>query len=145
MLLNIVLHAVVYHMLFDATWYSVLVPLLLIIAYKYKHKKIVYENGTIYEGEVNSNRQPHGYGKFTYPITEKHEVRNPVYVGQFQNGLEHGKGIYDYGSLDPDYYEGAFKKGKFHGEGIRVYENGKCQYGLFKNNRFVKDFMCKGI
>jgi hypothetical protein len=140
MLINIVLHTIVYHMLFAATWYSVLIPLLLLIAYKHKHKKIVYENGTIYEGEVNAMRQPHGYGKFIYPITDSCEVRNPVYIGRFKNGLEHGEGIYDYGSELPDYYEGEFKNGKFHGKGIRVYENGKCQYGIFRNNRFIKAY-----
>ena len=129
-----------YHLLSNVACYSAIVGLLLLIVYKYKNKRIVYKNGTIYEGEVNSDRQPHGYGKFIYPITEKYEVRNPVYIGEFKNGFEHGNGIYDFGSEVPDYYEGAFKNGKFHGKGIRVYENGKFQYGIFRNNRFVKEF-----
>lgn len=95
--------------------------------------RIILKNGTIYEGEILDTRF-HGQGKFIYPITSIYEVRHPTYVGEFKNGMENGKGKYDFGGMHENYYEGDFVDGKWHGEGIRII-NGK----LYHKGQFVND------
>jgi hypothetical protein len=103
--------------------------------------RVVLPNGTIYEGEMK-NGLFHGYGTFTYPMSEMEEVRPPTYQGYFSNNLEHGHGRYDWGLAYDCYYEGEFVNGYYHGQGIRVgrdndgnqiYEN-----GTFRCGKFVK-------
>ena len=54
------------------------------------------------------------------------------YLGEFKNGLKHGKGklFYKNGNIE---YEGDFLEGKFEGEGKYIYENGDYYEGKFKN------------
>ncbi len=84
--------------------------------------RTVLSNGTVYEGEM-MNGMFHGHGKFTYPITDSDEVRNPTYTGYFSNNLEHGNGRYDWGLADVYYYNGNFVNGYFHGNGMLVRGN----------------------
>ena len=66
-----------------------------------------------YEGEFaggESNIRAEGYGKLTYYIN------NTYYIGQFLNGLKHGKGA-EYDEKDEIIYEGEFKNGKTEGFG----------------------------
>ncbi len=102
--------------------------------------RVVLPNGTIYEGEM-MNGLFHGYGTFTYPMSEMEEVRPPTYTGYFSNNLEHGHGRYDWGLAYDCYYEGNFVNGMFHGKGIRVgrhddgnqiYENGIFKCGVYQ-------------
>ena len=115
--------------------------LLEIKEYKPNIHRVVLPNGTIYEGEMK-NGLFHGYGTFTYPMSEMEEVRPPTYQGYFSNNLEHGHGRYDWGLAYDCYYEGEFVNGYYHGQGIRVgidhdgnqiYEN-----GTFRCGKFVK-------
>ena len=95
----------------------------------------VFANGTIYEGEMQNNML-HGFGTYTYPITEPDEVRSPTYVGYFANNLEHGKGQYDWGLAYDYYYDGDFVNGHFHGNGKlvngSVVQKGEFVCGVFK-------------
>jgi hypothetical protein len=115
--------------------------LLEIKEYKPNIHRVVLPNGTIYEGEMK-NGLFHGYGTFTYPMSEMEEVRPPTYQGYFSNNLEHGHGRYDWGLAYDCYYDGEFVNGYYHGKGIRVgidhdgnqiYEN-----GTFRCGKFVK-------
>ena len=82
------------------------------------------------------------------------------YIGQFKNGLSHGKGIlyYSNGNIlyegdfindkpegngkyiweNGEYYIGQWKNGLRNGKGILYYSNGKIKYeGDFFNDKYV--------
>ena len=54
------------------------------------------------------------------------------YIGEFKNGLRHGKGIeyYKNGNIQ---YDGDFINDKFEGNGKYIYEDGEYYIGEFKN------------
>ena len=57
---------------------------------KYKVLNYTHNRGKCkYYGEVK-NLKPHGFGKAIYEIDEK---RSKVYIGEWKNGMYHGKGI----------------------------------------------------
>ncbi len=68
-----------------------------------KKEKIEFTSGIIYEGEVNENGKPHGYGNQTHP-------NGDTYVGEYKEGVPHGQGRYTF-SDDLGTFEGEFNKG----------------------------------
>ena len=71
--------------------------------------KIVYPNGSIYEGECNKDLHPHGHGKIRY-------VDGSVYMGFWNDGLRNGYGFLRLAC--GDYYNGYWKNDKKHYLGI---------------------------
>ncbi|MBR6242847.1 MAG: hypothetical protein IKQ90_05070 [Ruminococcus sp.] len=106
----------------------------------------------MYVGQINSNRQPHGYGKVKYDSGYIYDgqwkngkyngtgtmiyVYGDVYYGEWKNGLRHGKGKIT--SKNKDVYEGEWKDGYQHGKGKKTYADGtilegRWEKGIFKN------------
>ena len=108
--------------------------------------KTNYENGDIYDGFVNSDNEPNGYGIMIYSegISIEGEWSNGnikigkmtfpdgvIYEGEFKNNQRHGKGIV----MNPDktiQYSGMWKDDFEHGFGIRSVDGGKYS-GQWKN------------
>ena len=91
-------------------------------------KKIVYNNGNYYIGNVR-NGLKHGKGK------EFDKNGNIIYEGDFYLDKYEGKGkkIYESGN----YTIGEFKDGLRNGKGIHYYKNGNIKYeGDFVNDTF---------
>lgn len=65
--------------------------------------------GMVYEGEVNSNNKPHGYGTIYYLRDKKEKY----YQGQFVDGLAEGIGSYwlQYKQDVPVIKNGLWRKG----------------------------------
>ena len=127
------------------------------------HKKIQYEDGTCYEGNVNDNDLPNGKGiiydknnNISYEgdfVNGKkegkgklfHKSKNFYYIGEFKNDKRHGKGTLYYKNNNI-HYEGDFVDGKKHGKGIEYDENGIIGYkgdfieGEWEGNGEVYDF-----
>jgi len=70
-----------------------------------------YENGEVYEGEIN-NDLPNGFGILYRICKEK------IYEGFFEDGKKNGKGSYRIS--DNHFYEGEFKKNELHGKGLFI-------------------------
>jgi hypothetical protein len=104
---------------------------------------------SVYEGQMNEYKQPHGYGTRYYPDGSVFRgfwkcaqasgngliVTSDgfIYNGQWKNGLYHG-----YGSIrnkDRGYCEGTFKCGELEGIGIEVLTNGDKYHGNFVNSQ----------
>merc|ERR1712137_1380929 len=87
-------------------------------------QKYVNSNVVSYEGEKNSDGEPHGIGKMIF-------TNGDVYEGNFVNGLRHGYGVYvDYKG---NRYEGDFSNGKRTGYGKLIFASPKHIYeGNFK-------------
>ena len=90
--------------------------------------KIYYENGNLrYEGGlINGNFE--GNGKYIYEDGE-------YYIGQWKNGLKHGKGIL-YNKNGNIIYEGDYVNGKKEGNGKFILESGEYYIGQFKDDAF---------
>lgn len=110
--------------------------------------EIIYEDGTIYEGQADQNI-PHGKGIVKY-------INKDDFQGEFLNGTAFGKGIYYYDSgdlyegefyedkkngmgketyINGDFYHGKFKMGEKFGRGKYTYKNGSCYNGQFKGDK----------
>ena len=95
------------------------------------HKKIQYDDGTYYEGNVNDNGLPNGKGI----IYDKNN--NISYDGDFVNGKKEGKGKL-YSKNKKFYYIGEFKNDKRHGKGTEYYKNNNIRYvGDYVNGRIL--------
>ena len=84
-----------------------------------------WANGSRYEGEFLANRR-HGSGVFTWPDGRRYE-------GEFAGGTRHGRGLFIW--LDGRRYEGHFEHGKRSGQGTLLWPNGDRYDGAFANNR----------
>ena len=85
-------------------------------------------SGDSYEGNFLNSRY-HGYGKYI-DISE-----DAVYVGDWNNGKEDGKGKIVFGekSETPQaYYDGDFKNGKWHGYGTKYWG----ESGQYAKNKY---------
>jgi hypothetical protein len=81
-----------------------------------------------YQGERNSQGQPHGRGRYTWSAKE-------YYDGQFDNGNMTGKGIYQF--ENGNCYEGDFNQGQKHGKGTLINQI-YIQQGEFRNDDMVE-------
>ena len=64
------------------------------------------------------------------------------YVGEFQNNLKHGKGVYTY--PDGKKYDGMWANGVQDGEGTFSSPEGKKRVGLWKNGKRIQWIDGKG-
>lgn len=112
-------------------------------AEKLKIKKVLYDNGDFYEGEVLGSLR-HGYGtlysksnKVIYQgewendLFNGHGIRNNLNVmtGEFKEGFFYG----DFNKLRGFWvkYEGGFLQGKKHGTGVLMLSNNEYFQGMF--------------
>lgn len=110
--------------------------------------KLIEEDLSVYEGEMNIERQPDGFGS-------RYFIDGTVFRGFWKAGKASGKGIIactdgmlytgmwkkgvfgGYGSLvlpDKTYREGFFCNGELNGVGIEVLSNGEKYHGNFLND-----------
>ena len=64
------------------------------------------------------------------------------YVGEWQDGKQHGQGTFT--SANGDKYVGEFQDGKPHGQGTSTSANGIQEQGYFLNNEFIPR-LCKNM
>ena len=84
-----------------------------------------YDDGSLYEGQVNVDGIRAGKGIMTYP-------NKNVYVGDWAGNEFHGQGTYFYSNNER--YEGAFINGKRQGQGRYFYSNGDMFEGTWMND-----------
>lgn len=81
-------------------------------------KKITFENGDKYNGDVNAEGQPHGIGHIDYEMNGY----DATYDGEWKDGKRCGRGHYHKESRGPrkyvDDYKGEWLDDKEHGYGI---------------------------
>lgn len=82
-------------------------------------KRIVYDNGDIYEGDKDKRDRPHGRGIYIHH-NQSNQIQQGRYDGEWEDGEKHGFGTHYY--RNGDRYEGPWVKGKRHGT------NGKYTY-----------------
>lgn len=81
-----------------------------------KFTTINYKDGTVYEGLVNSNKQPNGFGAIYYPNGDR-------YTGEWSVGEKDGYGVQEWASGNR--YEGQFGAGgRKYGQGTYYYSSG---------------------
>ena len=87
--------------------------------------KKTYENGDVYEGNINSDNEPHGYGVINY-------ADDTLFQGEWSNGkITSGKMTFPDGVT----YEGEFKDDLRNGKGIVKLADNTVNYsGMWKNN-----------
>lgn len=104
--------------------------------------------GNLFNGELNSKGEPHGYGSVWWATGDRFEGKfeNGVYNGEgmyfFANGMKHygnfkngeiaGLGVRYY--ADKGIYFGQWKGGKNHGTGMFIWPNGEKFLGVFKDD-----------
>eukprot|EP00759_Apiculatamorpha_spiralis_P021282 PhF_6_TR26206/c0_g1_i1/m.37331 len=118
---------------------------------------VVREQGVIleeYRGQWVSGR-PHGNGSSLY-ITPHNSALVPLepmaqpatkettinrYDGEFQNGLRHGRGTFQY--QDGSKYEGQWDNNQKEGEGRFTHPNGTVYFGKFEKGKLVTTLAMK--
>ena len=95
--------------------------------YPDRPKKITYDDGSLYEGEIKNNVR-HGQGTYLWKSGDK-------YVGEWKNGKRDGKGTMYYASGKK--YVGEWKKSELHGEGIVYYNDGTSKKLVYNNGTLV--------
>ncbi len=115
-----------------------------------KQNKIVYSDGSVYEGEI-VNAMRNGKGKITYKngdtyegtfIEDKmngtftvHYANGDSYIGPIVNNVRDGYGTISYKVKNGyDIYEGFFSGDKKNGKGIMTYADGNIYDGEFEND-----------
>jgi len=89
-----------------------------------KFTTINYKDGTVYEGLVNSNKQPHGIGAMYYTNGDR-------YTGEWRSGEKDGYGTYEYDNGDR--YEGQYDSvGRKYGQGTYYYKGGNKYIGEWR-------------
>ena len=86
-----------------------------------------YENGDIYEGELNFG-EPNKNGKLKYYKDDT----TYIYIGEFYNGMKHGKGNLSSKENDKFSYDGQWANDKYEGYGSLL-NDGEKYIGYFKN------------
>ena len=87
----------------------------------------LYENGDVYEGELAFG-EPNKNGKLKY---YKDDVTY-IYIGEFNNGMKHGKGNLSSKENDKFSYDGQWANNKYDGYGS-LFNDGEKYIGYFKN------------
>jgi len=98
---------------------------------------IEYENGDVYEGEVDQQFKERG--EATYHKKEADGSLRLEYKGFYFNGMRFGMGIRYYPATmyyPGSTYIGQFVAGKPNGKGTITYQNGDSYRGEFRNARF---------
>jgi len=85
-------------------------------------------DNSYYQGEVNDDMKPHGFGRMFTPTYS--------YYGNWANGLQDGKGTH---TFEKNKYTGEFKNGNYHGKGILCYHD-----ELFKENLYFEGIFVNG-
>ena len=115
---------------------------------KPKIKKLLYENGDYYEGEVLSDVIRTGYGSLY------NREGRLIYQGEWRNNLFHGHGVkfnltitigefingfpyQDFNKVRGNWikYEGGWKEGKRHGSGALIISSKEVFQGVFKEDK----------
>ena len=60
-----------------------------------------------------------------------------TYIGEFKNGMKHGKGTIHY--YNGDKFVGEFKDGEKNGKGKFTYSSGETSSGIWKDDLFVRN------
>lgn len=92
--------------------------------------KYVYDNGTVYEGQLRNGVYHGKDNKIVFPD-------GTVYQGDFINGVIHGQGKYT--AINGDIYEGSFENNQYKGYGKYTYVNGDVIEGEFDGDKLAKD------
>lgn len=107
--------------------------------------EIIYHDGSKYFGEVQDQKK-HGKGKLELSNGESYEgyfkmdnmdgfgkyITEPLtYEGNWQNGLQNGKGVETW--QDGSTFKGEFKNGVKHGKGIYEWDDGAKYDGQWRN------------
>ncbi|MBE6125212.1 MAG: AAA family ATPase [Erysipelotrichaceae bacterium] len=90
-------------------------------------KEIRYSNGTYYNGEVNTQGNPDGYGDISFS-------NGDTYTGEFVNNTLTGKGEYRYNN--GNIYRGDMRNASRHGKGIMKWAD-----GTWFEGEFVSDYI----
>lgn len=88
--------------------------------------KVIFSNGDVYEGSLNSSLRMDGQGTLTYSTGD-------VYIGEFSMGVISGTGVFTY--ANGDVYEGSFANGMKNGEGTYTWFDGSKYEGSFKDDK----------
>lgn len=93
---------------------------------------MIYNNKTHenYEGQWLNNK-PSGYGVYHYLLNDKMNK----YMGEFNDGLKEGFGIFEYS--DGQVYEGEWFNDKKEGMGILTFADGSKYQGMFSDDRMT--------
>ncbi|VEU34014.1 unnamed protein product [Pseudo-nitzschia multistriata] len=91
----------------------------------------LFSDGTLYEGEWKRNKE-HGYGT----LTTSDRTRT-IYEGEWERGRMQGKGVYYYGSSDPQNpgprYAGEFRENLRYGSGTYFLPDGSVYDGQWRD------------
>lgn len=89
-----------------------------------------YRSGKIYQGEVDPQGLPSGWGIMCYTDGRRYE-------GHFANGKAQGQGtmMFSNGNV----YKGEFSGGKMHGHGTMTYYDGTQYAGQWAENAIIND------
>ena len=77
-----------------------------------------------------NNGLPNGKGVFSYPY------RDTKYVGEFKDGYPHGQGTFTFSGGSK--HVGEFKNGEPNGQGTWTYDDGRVLSGIWKDSRLVE-------
>ena len=112
------------------------------------HDQLIINNDEIYKGDINKNKEKHGFGKFISPNIKRigmwrrdnftgwgREIKEngDIFEGKFINGLLNGKGIYK-NTNNKTTYIGDYFNSKRHGKG-ELFTNDFHYKGDFNNNK----------
>ena len=107
----------------------------------------VKQNGEVYVGEFNSQKQKHGrgvmkserFGEYegdwrwdkAHGIGKWSKPDGSVCIGEFQEGILHGQGkqVTAKGNI----YVGSFRLGEYDGEGLLIFTDGRMYIGEFSD------------
>ena len=108
---------------------------------------IEFDDGSVYNGELNQDGQFHGNGDMDWGNGAKYSGKwendkmtgwgkytfmdGKIHIGIFKDGLPNGAGLENY--RNGDIYDGDFKNGARHGKGIMKYPDGAYYKGTFEN------------
>ena len=113
------------------------------------HDQIIRKNDEIYKGDINNNKEKHGFGKYISNTIKRigmwrrdkfngwgREIKEngDIYEGKYVNGQLNGKGIYK-NKNNKTTYIGDFLNSKRHGKG-ELYSNDFHYKGDFYDNKF---------
>ena len=115
---------------------------------KFKKTTIRFDNGDIYEGEVDEDGRPFGNGIYTWTDGERYEgewrdgVRNGQgtqilpdgrrYEGEWKDDTRNGWGVFTW--PDGGRYEGEWKDGSRNGQGTQLFSDGRRYEGEWKDD-----------